>query len=776
MSTNGNCASRVWNNIAAHPDKLALWSASDGAVSFAAFGRKVVHQQRTVEELGLNAGDSVLVMATPSADLYATVVALLGSGVGVVFFEPWMPQTHVDRALQLSNVKALFADRFGQIWRLRHRGLRQLRHAAVPIAPEEGKTAGNFQLVSVDPSAAAIVSFTSGTTGVPKGVVRSHGYLWNLHELLVKYGEEEKLLGPDLTVLPNLALFHLGTGRGSILVPTQASSSVLERIFSLEKNLRPQSLSCGPAFLKQLLDNNLQLQSIRKINLGGAVIDCDLVERALTSLPHCDTKIVYGGAEVEPISLIDAKKALAHSREKGYIQILNVGEPISELKLRWDEDAILWVSGPNVCQEFIGSLEENARHKERDEHGVLWHRTGDRVLQDENGLWFMGRDDQTLEDFLNEQRIFVKLSHTRGFLRRDNNLSPMLIVDDDVTLATRAAEDVLKEKVTVWQSVMFRDRRHRSRIDRSLTWRRGLRMLRWWTYFKERSPFFILLILASGPVVSGWLLALTRNVCDLSGSFRCLPRDERWSAAALTVVSSIVFMIQARLMDEAKDLEKDQLANPKRPLPRGLLTPQEVHGGIRFLMLLLLACSSLFFVLGTPLGGFLFLAASIYLWLMFKEFYAGEALSKSPLLYALSHQIVGMPLYLLGICFFAPPMARQKDAWVFVGLNLFSSMAYEFSRKLQPDAHPAANTYRQVYGLPFASALALTFQLAALMMSWIFSDVLYGMSGLMALQAISCLALFLHAVRDGWHRATEGLAAMCLLAAGWTGLLVFLRW
>jgi hypothetical protein len=161
---------------------------------------------------------------------------------------------------------------------------------------------------------------------------------------------------------------------------------------------------------------------------------------------------------------------------------------------------------------------------------------------------------------------------------------------------------------------------------------------------------------------------------------------------------------------------------------------------------------------------------------MFKEFYSGDVLARSPLLYALTHQIVCVPLYLFALSFFAPPIVLHREAWLFVGLNLFSSLAYEFARKLRPDSHPAAKTYRQFYGLPLAAGLALTFQFAALMMSWLFSDVLQGMSALMTLQALSCAMLLAHGLKDGLHKVTEGLAALCLLAAGWTGLLVFLRW
>ena len=58
---------------------------------------------------------------------------------------------------------------------------------------------------------------------------------------------------PALCVFPNMALLHLGTGRGSLVVPKSWSPRVLKRLSQQAAALKTASLATGPAFLMHLL-------------------------------------------------------------------------------------------------------------------------------------------------------------------------------------------------------------------------------------------------------------------------------------------------------------------------------------------------------------------------------------------------------------------------------------------------------------------------------------------------------------------------------------------
>ena len=767
----GNCTIRALQHMESQPEKCALWSPVFGFKSFRELGQMAASYQGLISASGIAAGDVVLVMALPGPELYACLLALMGLGVGVVFIEPWMPSKHIEQSLAAANVKMLFADHFGFLWSLRSAPLWALRKVSLSSVRASRKDLLHFRVNSLERDLPAIISFTTGTTGLPKGVIRTHNYLWELHSILEKYGGDEPSMGPDLTIFPNLVLYHLGTGRGSLLVPPDWRPSIFQKIRELSKEYWPQSLSCGPAFLKHLLDHNAAFESLRSIHVGGALVECDLLERALLAIPHVSLRQVYGGTEVEPIAVVDAEVSIERSRSKGFLHALHLGDAIDELSLRIDEQSVLWVSGPNVCPEYLGNSAESAMMKVRDENGTLWHCTGDRVLKDDDGLWFMGRSRQTLSDFIAEQKIYAKIGHTRAFIHRDENDVPIVVADDDAHDVSKSVHEVMNRRVTVWASVMSRDRRHRSRIDRLATWEKGLRMLRWWTYIKERSPLPVLVGLALGPIVSGYYLLPHELKCLKSTEHACPSGTVSMGLALFALISFVLFMVIARMMDEIKDYEKDKLANPSRPLPRGLISLREMNFALRILMIIIAFFAFYLGMKTSVLQGALFGFSLIYLWFMYKEFYVGKRLADFPFLYALTHQIVMIPLYLFFVSLFSFEFLYHPLAWIFVAINLFSSLSFEFARKLKPDAHAAARTYRQHYGLRSASSIAFFFQLLSMAFT-IYSSLRWNTSSaLLGLQIAACLAIVMHCWRDRLDKYCESLAALSLLGAAWFGLI-----
>ncbi|NBW80872.1 hypothetical protein EBR21_03875, partial [bacterium] len=225
-----------------------------------------------------------------------------------------------------------------------------------------------------------------------------------------------------------------------------------------------------------------------------------------------------------------------------------------------------------------------------------------------------------------------------------------------------------------------------------------------------------------------------------------------------------------------KDFEKDKLANPGRPLPRGLISTKEMVRAIGGLFAILLLLSAAHLLLLAQLQGLLMAASVVYLWLMYKEFYIGAFLAGYPLLYALSHQIVGVPLYLYGVSLFASLFAGQELAWVYVGVNVCASISYEFTRKLKADAHPAALTYRQIYGLHKSAAIAAFFQALSIILAVsMYRSGISAVVPLLVVQGLALLLIVLQGMRDAHQKASEGFAALAVLFAAWVGVFTVFR-
>ncbi len=214
-------------------------------------------------------------------------------------------------------------------------------------------------------------------------------------------------------------------------------------------------------------------------------------------------------------------------------------------------------------------------------------------------------------------------------------------------------------------------------------------MARWTLYLKERFPIGTYLFLSLGLALSGLLLSLDLN----------LNREDRyWQGLVVSTLGLMVFFGELRLMDELKDYSKDLVAHPSRPLPRGILKITEVRRTILIVFFFMIVFAIFVSLFQSLLAGLFYLVVTLYLWLMYKEFYSGKWLSDFPLFYAFTHQIILIP-----ICLFV--VAVQTSSFFLEGKSIGYSMTvlgaffgYEVCRKLDPQANPILKTYLSIYG------------------------------------------------------------------------------
>lgn len=210
-------------------------------------------------------------------------------------------------------------------------------------------------------------------------------------------------------------------------------------------------------------------------------------------------------------------------------------------------------------------------------------------------------------------------------------------------------------------------------------------MLKWISFFKERTPIASYLLITMGPVTSGYYLAKNSNIYSLFLAF----------------LGFFSFFLVLRMMDEYKDYEKDVLAHPTRPLPRGLIALPEFKKGITIGITFLILFDLFLLFIGYKISFYIYSLVIIHLWLMYKEFYVAEWINARPILYAITHQLI-----LVSLCLFSLSIFRNNEIYHFTRLDwvysfsvLFAFFSYEVCRKLDPAAHPVLKTYRYIYGM-----------------------------------------------------------------------------
>lgn len=271
----------------------------------------------------------------------------------------------------------------------------------------------------------------------------------------------------------------------------------------------------------------------------------------------------------------------------------------------------------------------------------------------------------------------------------------------------------------------------------------------WLTFIHERFPLL---------VYGNLSLGFTLSTAWLSHHEQILP------TGLVATIGILLFFFTLRIMDEYKDYQKDLIAHPERPLPRGLISPQQAKRAIHLLMAAMLVFAALMHFFYGFFACAFYLVTGGYLYLMFKEFFIGKTLSNHPLLYAFSHQIILFPLIFFSFSLFGPLTEQSAEKWLYAAMVFFAFFTYEICRKLDPKAPLILGTYWRVSG-KLRTCLCLVFlTMAATMSAMTLSQSLSLMP--VNLSILVALAVFL--MRPQFHKWVEITASLSLFLHIWS--------
>lgn len=215
---------------------------------------------------------------------------------------------------------------------------------------------------------------------------------------------------------------------------------------------------------------------------------------------------------------------------------------------------------------------------------------------------------------------------------------------------------------------------------------------RWWIYQKERFPVFsngLLIAIFSASAV-GYSLLIR------AATERSLPQV--LGLILLAFLASFLLFLQLRIADEFKDLKEDVLYRSHYPVPRGLVTLQELKliGFASGLIQLGLALS-----LGLPMVLLLVLIWG-YFGLITKEFFVPSWLKAHPLIRMLSHVAIIplLALYATAHDWLTAGVLPSRALIWFLLISLLSGLTIELGRKIRaPKAEETGlKTYSAILG------------------------------------------------------------------------------
>jgi long-chain acyl-CoA synthetase len=369
---------------------------ADTVLTYADLDQASARVAALLRSSGFQTGDRVGVML-PNVPSFAVVYyGVLRAGGVVVPMNPLLKEREVDYYVRDSGARFLFA--WHEIPAAATEAARTA--GAVPIGVAPGEFDSMMAALDADPDVAgraegdtAIILYTSGTTGQPKGAELTHANLIRNAEVTAT---SLLALRPPDVILGCLPFFHAFGQTCCLNAAVQAASTVtlmarfdgagaLDIIADQGVTVFEGVPTMYSALLEQQARQPRQADSLRVCISGGAALPVETLRRFEEAF-NCDVLEGYGLSETSPVASFNHPH---RQRKPG-----SIGTPIEGVEFRLLDDegrdaapgesGEIAIRGHNVMKGYWHKPEETAAA-----FAAGWFRTGDIARVDDDGYYYI---------------------------------------------------------------------------------------------------------------------------------------------------------------------------------------------------------------------------------------------------------------------------------------------------------------------------------------------------------------------------------------------------
>jgi long-chain acyl-CoA synthetase len=378
-----NLADILSHSAAADPERTAI-KLDDRELSYEELDALAAQVAGLLQAKGVGTGDRVGIMLPNVPHFPACYYGALRLGATVVPMNVLLKEREVAFYLGDSEAKVLLA--WHEFADAAHAGAEQAGAECVLVEPGEleallarcDPVPGVVQRESDD---TAVILYTSGTTGTPKGDELTHdNLLRNLEVSTQLFGIDERTV-----TLGTLPFFHafgqtcalnatIAAGGCLTLLPRFDPGQALEII----EHDRVTLFEGVPTMYAAMLNHPdaADTSALEVCVSGGAAMPVEVM-RAFEQRFGCQVLEGYGLSETSPLASFNRRD---RERKPG-----SIGLPIDGVEMRVDDDGEVLIRGHNVMKGYWRRPEATAEAIDADG----WFRTGDIARVDEDGYFFI---------------------------------------------------------------------------------------------------------------------------------------------------------------------------------------------------------------------------------------------------------------------------------------------------------------------------------------------------------------------------------------------------
>ncbi len=390
-----NLASNLADTVRAHADRVAV-RMDDATTTYSELDEASARVAGMLRQRGFKPGDRAGIMMPNVAEFAVTYYGVLRAGGVVVPMNPLLKRREVAYYLSDSGAGLIFAwHGFADEAR---GGAEYAKAETVVVDPTSfgdllASAAPDHEMSDRDSEDTAVLLYTSGTTGQPKGAELTHANLISNAEVV---RTDVVRARPDDVIFGGLPLFHAfgQTATLNVAVASGACLTLLPR-FAPDHALRILAdhrvtvLEGVPTMYVALLTQpdraDYDVAALRLCISGGAALPVEVL-RGFEKAFGCAVLEGYGLSETSPVASFNLPDA---DRKPG-----SIGTPVRGVQMRvvdsddhelpQGEVGEIVIRGPNVMKGYWHRPEATA---EAIRDG--WFHTGDLARVDEDGYFYI---------------------------------------------------------------------------------------------------------------------------------------------------------------------------------------------------------------------------------------------------------------------------------------------------------------------------------------------------------------------------------------------------